>query len=89
MSYSQKQRKQYLLDNNFAIYKYFVKDPDIDSLLTDPKKYDENQDENIDYFDDVYFALEAMSGKWLVTGTPEDIVNYIDDRLAKNETNSI
>lgn len=74
-------RIQYLKNHNVAIYYYDVMDPDLYALFNDPAQYAASDVIHGSDPDDSFYALEDEHGRYLTTGTAEDVVKFLDQLI--------
>lgn len=74
-------RIQYLRNHNVAIYYYEVVDPDLYALFNDPAQYAASDTIHDSDPDDSFYALEDEHGRYLTTGTAEDVVKFLDQLI--------
>lgn len=74
-------RIQYLRNHNVAIYYYSVVDPDLYALFNDPAQYAASDEIYDSDPDDSFYALEDEHGRYLTTGTAEDVVKFLDQLI--------
>lgn len=74
-------RIQYLRNHDVAIYYYSVVDPDLYALFNDPAQYAASGEIHDYDPDDSFYALEDEHGRYLTTGTAEDVVKFLDQLI--------